>query len=35
MTYTEPLILVFVLIALAGLVRRRLALATVGVLVFC
>jgi uncharacterized SAM-binding protein YcdF (DUF218 family) len=32
MTYTEPLILVFVLIALAGLVRRRLALATVGVL---
>ena len=32
MTYTEPLILVFVLLALAGLVRRRLALATIGVL---
>ncbi len=31
MTYTEPLILVFVLIALAGLVRRRRALATIGI----
>jgi len=30
MTYTEPLILMFVLIALAGLVRRRRALATMG-----
>src|ERR1019366_2117538 len=32
MTYTEPLILVFGLIALAGLVRRRRALVTIGVL---
>jgi uncharacterized SAM-binding protein YcdF (DUF218 family) len=31
-TYTEPLILVFVLIALAGLLRRRRVLATTGVL---
>ena len=34
MTYTEPLILVFGLIALAGLVRRRRALATIGILGF-
>jgi|ERR1039458_4583073 uncharacterized SAM-binding protein YcdF (DUF218 family) len=32
MTYVEPLILLFGLIALVGLVRRRLALATIGVL---
>ena len=32
MTYTEPLILVFVLIALAGLVLRRRALAAIGIL---
>ncbi len=32
MTYTEPLILVFLLIALAGLLRRRQAVTTMGVL---
>jgi hypothetical protein len=32
MTYAEPLILVYGLIALVGLVRRRRALATIGIL---
>ena len=34
MTYTEPLILVFGMVALAGLVRRRRALSTIGILGF-